>query len=1290
MKYTKKRNHKYLNKNKKSLKKRRGLNKKYRGGAKETNETEDYSKAVDLAAAAAVGGAGLTAAAAADPNLLKNLGSDIGSVASGAYNDASNAVNYVSSPIVSGLDTTGNFIKDQAGNVVNFTEGVGGDISTGLNDAGNYIKDQAGNVVNFAEGVGGDIGSGLDATGKFIQDVGSVLPMNVDATGKFIQGVPGYIGSGLDATGKFIQGVPGDVTSGLDATGKFIQGVPGDVTSGLDATGKFLQGVPGDVTSGLDATGKFFQGVPGDVTSGLNAAGNAIGTGLDAAGNAIGTGLDDAGNAIGSGLDAAGNAIGSGLDAAGNTIGTGLDAAGNTIGTGLDAAGNTIGTGLDDAGNYIKEQAGNIYNYSRDGVDNAYNFVRDNVDGTLRDISSGIEGIPSDIQGIPSAIEGIPSDIQAIPGAVASGVSTIGSNLGSNLSTLGSGIERSGEFVGQELKDGVQAIPGAVASGVSTLGSGIERGAEFVGQELKDGVQAVGDGVQAVGAAIPQSLSYATGEIGSGIDYVGDSIRGFAGDITKDATDVGGSVSNIGVDFNAGVGDIGQMIDNTGNAIYSGVTGLEQGISTSLQDTVGAAADVIPNTIDDIGDEFKNAGSQVAGLLSSVKDWWNTSGVFISQQEWVKSASTDPNHNTNTNIFVSYSELHKWYDSGGNMNLDDLTFNYTDPNGNIETIDYANAAKIGYNNFGQSTDPGDFFSTLKDSFTQQFQTQQQQSPGMFDRTYDTQNNDNIKFIWQFFLDMAHDVYEGVKTVAEGTENILNTIGSDFDNLGGAFQLVIDKVGESINYTGDAINTGLENAGHIINTDLLKPAGGVLDSLGDNIEKLGGGVTTGIEGLGTDINALGADVDSVGTYITQEISQPLASSAVVASAFALPVAGALLAGSTIINPIQTASYSKIKKDFDYNTYTGMLIGGPPIPQSHVDKRLTFEEKIKKGVAVTMDNLLGHFAQPYGNYQSKANKSFYESYWKNMNQKEAREKYMEDAITEMNRIPKDAIFLSFDLTSPESMSTNLLIGGTWTGHSFLVPSYVGPHHILLRLKKIFNIEDDTDDIERNKKNVLKFYNILQKIQRITFYNMDTYDDWLDGKITLGQLVREISGLIDYDKENNPDFMGLGDATINIKSTKHTLPYPSWGIKHRHGMDKSYTSVLFIGKNNKSMMVTDEHKKWCWLKNSDGFIYDGEYNPADCKLVMEKKSKEEYPIISSNKMLVGPVKKLVEVRFYEMEWAGFQTSGEDVNLGYDNIVNLKKAQMGYDKNSDNAYIYGGKKRNKISKKKRRVKKK
>ena len=41
-----------LNKNKKSLKKRKGLNKKYRGGANKTNETEDYSKAANLAAAA--------------------------------------------------------------------------------------------------------------------------------------------------------------------------------------------------------------------------------------------------------------------------------------------------------------------------------------------------------------------------------------------------------------------------------------------------------------------------------------------------------------------------------------------------------------------------------------------------------------------------------------------------------------------------------------------------------------------------------------------------------------------------------------------------------------------------------------------------------------------------------------------------------------------------------------------------------------------------------------------------------------------------------------------------------------------------------------------------------------------------------------------------------------------------------------------------------------------------------------------------------------------------------------
>lgn len=411
-------------------------------------------------------------------------------------------------------------------------------------------------------------------------------------------------------------------------------------------------------------------------------------------------------------------------------------------------------------------------------------------------------------------------------------------------------------------------------------------------------------------------------------------------------------------------------------------------------------------------------------------------------------------------------------------------------------------------------------------------------------------------------------------------------------------------------------------------------------------------------------------------------------------------------SIAINPLVNAINNKTGVEFMDSAYNGVLLGEKPLKDDFFYKNIetkelkTFQEKMDTpGFESSIDLLLGHYCQPQGDYQRKANKSYTENYWKDLNNEQSRQLIEDVAIYETSMLPKDMIFLTFDLTSPESLSTTLgggqilgLGGGTWTGHSFLVPNYIGPHHILLRLMKIFNIKN-------NKDHVKKFYKILKTIQRITFYNHPVYDQWQNGEITLQEAVYTISKLIAYTKKMNPDFMGLGDLTVNIKSTVNSLPYPSWGIKHRHGGDKSYTSVVFIGKNNRSLLPMDEHKKWCWLKNSDGYIYDGEYNPADMKLFM----LGEEPVLGSTKINVGAENIQLEIKYYEMEWAGFQINpfDSDLSIANYNITDMKRAQAGYypkyspqqrvniniDSNERNKYVptYGGKrksKRNKINK--------
>ena len=202
--------------------------------------------------------------------------------------------------------------------------------------------------------------------------------------------------------------------------------------------------------------------------------------------------------------------------------------------------------------------------------------------------------------------------------------------------------------------------------------------------------------------------------------------------------------------------------------------------------------------------------------------------------------------------------------------------------------------------------------------------------------------------------------------------------------------------------------------------------------------------------------------------------------------------------------------------------------------------------------------------------------------------------------------------------------------------MVPNYIGPHHVLSRIRKAFSFEDTHRDVK-------KFHTTLKNIQRNTFYNHKVYDEWMAGKITLRHAINTINELIDYDKMND----------LNV------LPMPSWGITNRRGGDKSYTSVVLIGKFNNSIWDLPEYKKWCWIKNSDGYIYDGEYNPADMNVKTNSSLQEE-------ELIVGSKQEKIKIKYYEMDWAGFQTNifgmNQDLKLATANIADMKRAQYGY----------------------------
>lgn len=391
---------------------------------------------------------------------------------------------------------------------------------------------------------------------------------------------------------------------------------------------------------------------------------------------------------------------------------------------------------------------------------------------------------------------------------------------------------------------------------------------------------------------------------------------------------------------------------------------------------------------------------------------------------------------------------------------------------------------------------------------------------------------------------------------------------------------------------------------------------------------------------------------------------------------ISVAGALYSyiSDMLVNPIVTTYTNRGSVKFENTKYTGSLPNNPQIPNEYVMQQLTWEQKTNKGLQNTMNNLLGHYAQPIGDYQQVANQKFNQDFWKDLNNIQQRSIIMELAIKKMEFLPKDMVFLTFDLTSPESFANPAW--GTWTGHSFLIPNYIGPLHILLKIMKSFNIQLKDESTK-------ELYNLLKQLQRISFYNHPAYDRWQNGEITLGDAIREINVLIDYDKKQNPDFMGLADASINVVSTKNTLPYPSWGIKHRHGKDRSYTSVIFIGKYNNSAFNLPQHKKWCWLKNSDGFIYNGEYFPADMEIMLNNGN----PLLSTESMIVGPNKLSISLMYYECTWSGFLVNIFDKNNaeGSKNKTVMKRAQYGYDHLGKDKnlyrYTYGGK--NKLKKK-------
>lgn len=352
-------------------------------------------------------------------------------------------------------------------------------------------------------------------------------------------------------------------------------------------------------------------------------------------------------------------------------------------------------------------------------------------------------------------------------------------------------------------------------------------------------------------------------------------------------------------------------------------------------------------------------------------------------------------------------------------------------------------------------------------------------------------------------------------------------------------------------------------------------------------------------------------------------------------------------------------------------------------------LTFEEKLKSPYyKATRENLFGHFSQPIGNYQRKANHKFIYECRENLSSSDVKLAHLARNCIEMSQLPKDIVFLTHDLSSPEVTASFFTVGGTFNGECYILPDYIGPYHILCEIERIFGFDLVKND---NKKSVMQFYQILRQLQKNSFYNIEskinkkstTFEDWLNDKITLSHLVYEIFQFVENIAQEHTELGGfnmtrVGDMTYNTDFS-FQFPYPSWSVRHRHGGDITYTNVMFIGKYEDSVWNLPDHKKWCWFKNSDGFVYDGEYFPADMQFKHQKSKtgkRKKRPRINSEKQVItiDDEDRNITLQYYMFEWRGLMLNPKDDDFirASKHVADYKRAQMGYyPYNSSDIYI-------------------
>lgn len=299
--------------------------------------------------------------------------------------------------------------------------------------------------------------------------------------------------------------------------------------------------------------------------------------------------------------------------------------------------------------------------------------------------------------------------------------------------------------------------------------------------------------------------------------------------------------------------------------------------------------------------------------------------------------------------------------------------------------------------------------------------------------------------------------------------------------------------------------------------------------------------------------------------------------------------------------------------------------------------TFEEKFKENPNLTMDDLYKHFCQPMADYYNALNKSrfsgkYKSTFFKQDNHAQLSAQTLEEGLDTCKNLPKDAIFLTFEITpllynksylEDTIKQTDYQRGLTTfdTVGSYLKPNYVGAQHVVDNIKKVFNITS-----------VEKFIEVLKNLQRISFYNCPSYDEWLKGSKTLKEVCDELNVILDNQRGTYGE---------------NKLPKPSRGVKTRNQQvnfqHMLYSSVMLVGIYNDSFFSLSPEKKYCWMKNSDGQIIDGELFPAD----MHGLLNDNKAVVMSYKNIKIDNKTSFNLMLYDMHWAGLKL-GRSLNPG------------------------------------------